>query len=76
MAKYVPKVGDTIKFTHYKTAFGKTLASETHTGIIHWVASSGKFLSVYPHSIEINTALGEPLDSDFLVETQNIIGLL
>ncbi len=75
MARHTPKAGDAIKFTHNRTSFNKKLSSETHTGIVHWVASSGKFLTVYPHDIEIYTALGEPLDTDFIVEEHNIIGL-
>lgn len=71
MAKYRPSVGDVISFNH-SSAKSK---SSLNTGTITWVASSGKFLTVYPHSVIINNAYGKPIECALTVDSTDIIGL-
>lgn len=72
MAKYKPKVGDKITFNR---ATSSKKAPSAHTGTITWIASNGKFMTLYPHSMIINNAMGVPIECAATIETTDIIGL-
>lgn len=65
MAKYKPTIGDTIKFKYGDT---------TDSGKITFVGE--KFVSLYPHTVPITNAKGEPMQCDLMVENGNILNKL
>jgi len=75
MAKYRPQIGDVINFNHAQSTKSKTAKSSLNSGTITWIASSGKFMTLFPHTVTINNAYGKPIECAITVDSTDIIGL-
>ena len=73
MAKYKPAVGDRISFQ--RTGGRKTRhAISKHQGTVKWIASSGWFLTVEDHTVEVIDAFGKKMECDLTVDVSDVLG--
>lgn len=73
MARYKPEVGDRVSFQ--RTGGRKKHNAVTrHEGTVKWIASSGWFLTVEDHDVEIIDAFGEPMIMDICIDVSDILG--